>query len=452
MHGFSHPSMQKHPIIFQSGDGGILKDVDGTEYIDLLGRITVSNLGHGREDIARIAYDQMRTLEIGSNQRNMTNDKAILLCQKLSDLAKEAYPGYFDGARVYLTAGGAEGVEAVYHLVLRYWDKSGIMGSSTRGYWKKKLVGFRNCYHGSTFVPSSLKTEFYDYGWDRLTEGCIDPPNEMFFNKDKIKPGENVGQAAARLLEEHILDEGPDSVAASIFEPVQGDGGAVPRHPDFFPLARQICDKHKVLMIADEIMAFAKTGTWFGMQQYNVASDIMIISKALTSGYLPMGAVIYTDRVWQTAMNSMSTKMMASDIWQHDYTWSGHPTCAAVALKVLEIIERDDMISKAAERGRTYLSILQKKLHGLRLVKDIRGRGLMLGIDLISDIGSDVGMRLLLEKKVVLKSSSNQHCLLMTPPAILTDEQFEKAADGIKDVLSSWQAHGENLVSKSRQS
>ncbi|KIJ26279.1 hypothetical protein M422DRAFT_785289 [Sphaerobolus stellatus SS14] len=417
MHGFSHPSMQKSPVIFQSGDGGILKDVDGTEYIDLLGGITVSNLGHGREDIARIAYDQIRTLEIGN-----------------------AYPGYFDGARVYLTAGGAEGVEAGE---LSEWH----YGSSTRGYWKKKLIGFRSCYHGSTFVPFSLMTEFYDYGWDRLTEGWStemkqhkdlhffssnDPPNEMFFNKDKIKQGENVGQAAARLLEEHILDEGPDSVAAFIFEPVQGDGGAVPHHPDFFPLARQICDKHKVLMIADEIMAFAKTGTWFGMQQYNVAPDIMIISKALTSGYLPMGAVIYTDR--------------------HDYTWSGHPTCAAVALKVLEIIVRDDMISKAAERGRTYLSILQKKLHGLRLVKDIRGRGLMLGIDLISDIGSDVGMRLLLEKKVVLKSSSNQHCLLMTPPAVLTDEQFEKAADGIKDVLSSWQARGENLVSKSRQS
>lgn len=140
-------------------------------------------------------------------------------------------------------------------------------------------------------------------------------------------------------------------------------------HPDFFPLARQICDKHGVLMIADEIMAFAKTGSWFGMQRYGVAPDIMVISKGLTSGYLPMGAVIYTDKVWQTAMNSTSTKMMVSDIWQHDYTWSGHPTCAAVACKMLDIIEREGLIEKSAERGAVFLKILKEKLSGLHLVK-----------------------------------------------------------------------------------
>jgi adenosylmethionine-8-amino-7-oxononanoate aminotransferase len=116
-------------------------------------------------------------------------------------------------------------------------------------------------------------------------------------------------------------------------------------------------------------MAFAKTGNWFGMQLYNVSPDIMVISKGLTCGYLPMGAVIYTDSIWQTAMNSPSTKMMMSDVWQHDYTWSGHPTCAAVALKALDIIERDGMIAQASERGATFLKILKTHLEGLHMVQ-----------------------------------------------------------------------------------
>lgn len=470
MHGFGHPYMQKAPkslIVFESGSGCKLKDVNGNEYIDCLAGITVSNLGHGREEIAKVAYEQMCRLEVGSNQRNMTTQPAVQLCERLAELSKRCFGQPFDGARVYLTVGGAEGIEAAYHLALRYWNKSGLLGSSSPGYWKKKkIISLRNCYHGSTFIPASLKPEFSDYGWHRLTEGwenskkedntlkffnTIDAPHELFFNKNNIKEGENIGQAAARMLEERIQEMNPDEVAAFIFEPVQGDGGAVSFHPDFFPLARQVCDKYKVLMIADEIMAFAKTGKWFGMENYGVAPDIMVISKGISSGYLPMGAVIYRDNIWKTAMNSMSTKMMVSDIWQHDYTWSGHPTCCAVALKVMDILERDNLIDQAAIRGKRFLEILKDKLQGLKLVKDVRGSGVMLGIDLTSDIASDCEMRMLLEKKIVLRASSNKHCLLMTPPIIMTDEEFTQAAEALKDILNSWGAFGSAAMAKPRQ-
>lgn len=183
-----------------------------------------------------------------------------------------------------------------------------------------------------------------------------------------MKPGESVGQAAARQLEEKIIEQGPETVACFIFEPVQGDGGAVDMHPDFFPLARQICDKYNVLMIADEIMAFAKTGHWFGMKKYDTAPDMMVVSKGLTCGYLPMGAVIYTDKIWKQVMNNPTTKLMASDVWQHDYTWSGHPVCAAVALKALDIMDSENLIPKAAERGATFFNKLQEKLKGVHVV------------------------------------------------------------------------------------
>lgn len=156
----------------------------------------------------------MTKLEVSSNQRNLTNKNAVKLCERLSGLAAQAFPEKITGSRVYLTTGGGEGIEAAYHLALRYWNKSGPLGTSYGGgYKKQKLISFRNCYHGSTFVSASMKPEFSDYGWKRWMEGherdvyessshrmfCnIDPPHELFFERSKLKHGESVGQAAGK--------------------------------------------------------------------------------------------------------------------------------------------------------------------------------------------------------------------------------------------------------------
>uniref|UniRef100_A0A0D2YJG8 4-aminobutyrate aminotransferase n=1 Tax=Fusarium oxysporum (strain Fo5176) TaxID=660025 RepID=A0A0D2YJG8_FUSOF len=201
----------------------------------------------------------MSKLEVSSNQRNLTSTNAIKVCERLSGLAAQAFQEKMTGSRVYLTAGGGEGIEAAYHLALRYWNKSGPLGSSLGGgYRKQKLISFRNCYRGSTFIPASMKPEFSDYGWKRWMEGesenvCKSSPHELFMDKKKMKPGENVGQGAARQLEEAIIGEGPETVAAFVFEPAQGDGGAVDMHREFFPLAQEIFKRHGVSMIADEV-------------------------------------------------------------------------------------------------------------------------------------------------------------------------------------------------------
>ncbi|KAF2197647.1 PLP-dependent transferase [Delitschia confertaspora ATCC 74209] len=440
MHGFGHPLMQKGPrqlVVFESGDGAMLKDVIGKEYLDAMAGITVAHLGHARKDLAQVAFEQ----------RNLTKNNAIKVCERLSGLAAQAFPENMTGSRVYLTAGGGEGIEAAYHLALRN-------------------SFFRNYYPGSTFIPASMQPELSDYGWKRWMEGHdksvyasnshrmfsnIDPPHELFMDKSKMKEGENLGQAAARQLEKGILQENPETVAAFVFEPVQGDGGAVDMHRDFFPLAQKICKKHGVLMIADEIMAFAKTGHWAGMELYGVCPDILVISKGLTSGYLPMGAVIYTNDIWKTAFNNPSTKLMMSDVWQHDYTWSGHPVCAVVALKNLDRIENEGLIMKCAGRGRTFLEVLKKKLEGLHVVQQVRGTGVMLGVDLISVIATDIEQKVLLEYGVILRANTNKHCLLLTPPYVMTDEQFERVADALYKVLSSWATLAESAISKSRQ-
>ncbi|EUC38645.1 hypothetical protein COCCADRAFT_32300 [Bipolaris zeicola 26-R-13] len=445
MHGFGHPLMQKGPrqlVVFESGDGAVLKDVMGKEYLDAMGGITVAHLGHGRKDLAQVAFEQMTKLEVSSNQRNLTNKNAVKLCERLSGLAAQAFPEKITGSRVYLTTGGGEGIEAAYHLALRYWNKSGPLGTSYGGgYKKQKLISFRNCYHGSTFVSASMKPEFSDYGWKRWMEGherdvyessshrmfCnIDPPHELFFERSKLKHGESVGQAA-------------------------GDDGAVDMHRDFFPLAEWICRKYGILMIADEIMSFAKMGHWFGMELYGMYPDIMVISKGLICGYLPAGAVIYRNDIWKTAFNNISTKMMLSDVWQYDYTWSGHPVCSAVALRALDIIDQENLIEICAKRGREFLDILKSELEGLHTVQQVRGTGIMIGIDLISDIATDIEQKVLLEYGIVLRASTNKHCLLLTPPYSMTDEQFKKVAESLRKVLRSFATLGESAISKSRQ-
>jgi adenosylmethionine-8-amino-7-oxononanoate aminotransferase len=252
-------------------------------------------------------------------------------------------------------------------------------------------------------------------------------------------------------LEERILHEGAETVAAFVFEPVQGDGGAVDMHRDFFPLAEEICKKYGVLMIADEIMSFAKTGHWFGMELYGVCPDIMVISKGLTCGYLPAGAVIYRNDIWKTAFNNPSTKLMLSDVWQHDYTWSGHPVCSAVALRALDIIENENLIELCAKRGQEFLKILKSELEGLHVVQQVRGTGAMIGVDLISDIATDIEQKVLLEYGVVLRASTNKHCLLLTPPYAMTEEQFRQVAESLRKVLSSFATLAESAMSKSRQ-
>jgi adenosylmethionine-8-amino-7-oxononanoate aminotransferase len=199
-------------------------------------------------------------------------------------------------------------------------------------------------------------------------------------------------------------------------------------------------------------MDFAKTGHWFGMELYGgVCPDMMVMSKGLTCGYLPMGAVVFRNAIWRTAFENLSTKFMVSDVWQHDYTWSGHPVCAAVALRALDIVESEGLITKCAERGRVFLDILKRKLEGLHVVQQVRGTGVMLGVDLISDIATDIEQKVLLEYGVVLRASTNKHCLLLTPPYVMTDDQFERVAEALRSVLSSSATMLESAVSKSRQ-
>jgi adenosylmethionine-8-amino-7-oxononanoate aminotransferase len=269
-----------------------------------------------------------------------------------------------------LTTGGAESIEAAYHLALSYWV---IKGKKK----KTKLISFKNCYRGSTFLCASANPRIPSYGFSRITGSYVphfihlDFPNGNYFPRDQIRNDENLEQAAARVFEETVFKHsGTEEICAFLFEPIQGDGGCVIPHDDYFPLISKICDKYDILMIADEVVTgFGRTGKWFAMEHWKVQPDIITFSKGVSSGYLPLGGVIMTDDVKRTALDSRPE----GEEWIHDYTFAGSCCPAIAALMNQEIMERENLVEACAEKGVKFLSLLTDALSGLPIVMDVRG-------------------------------------------------------------------------------
>jgi len=431
IHGAFDLKEQQDAIIWQSGSGSMLMDVKGEEYIDALGGLFNNHIGHGRREMAQAVFDQMCQLEFMASVTGYSNVRAIELSEKIIQIAQQK-SGFKNMCSVFFCSGGSEANEAAFHLTLRYWEMKGLKN-------KTKMISFNNCYHGSSFVCASANPNIKSNGWERLTGSRSDNfvqvhfPNGNYFPRELIEKDETVGQAAARFLEETIVKSGgKDKVASFLFEPVQGDGGAVIPHDDFFPLARQICDKYDILMIADEVMTgFGKTGKWFAMEYWPTCQpDILTFAKGVSSGYLPVGGFMISNDVRQVCFEQAEEK------WFHDYTYSAHPCCMVAALKNLEILERENLVSVCADKGLKFLTLLSDKLSGLPIVKDVRGAGLLLGIELIDTIASDIEKRMLKEEHIVVHAASNEHVVTLSPSFVTTEEQFQRIADGLYNVLS----------------
>ncbi|MGH7277783.1 MAG: aspartate aminotransferase family protein, partial [Candidatus Rokuibacteriota bacterium] len=268
------------------------------------------------------------------------------------------------------------------------------------------------------------------------------------------KPGETAGQWAARQLEEAILREGPDTVAAFIAEPIHGGGGVIYPTDDYLPLVRDICTRHNVLFIADEVITgFCRTGRWFALSHWNVTPDILSFAKGVTSGYLPLGGIMVTKAI-KDAMDSVKSE----DRWMHAYTYSGHPTCCAVALKNLEIMERERLWENATKMGTRLHEGLKSVLGDHPNAGDIRGgKGLLAAVELVEDRGTKrnfpgdrkTGHRVQAEmtKRGIMtrvRPTAGAHplngdCLFFAPPLIVTEVEVDRLVsvtrDSVKAVL-----------------
>lgn len=357
----------------ERGEGIYLIDEDGKSYIDGCSGSAVANIGHGNEEIAEFAKEQMKKIAFTHLSR-WTVDSIEECAQKIAQHA----PGSLN--HVYFVSGGSEATETAIKMARQYYVERD--GENTK---KWKVISKWNSFHGNTmgalsmtgikgrrkpYAPMLLDfpkiSQFYHYrnpwGCDTLEETSI---------------------MAARELEEKILAEGPENIAAFISEPIVGSA-APGVHPSYiyFKMAREICDRYDVVLIIDEVMSgFGRTGRWFAIEEYEIEPDIIVSAKGLSCGYTPFGAVIASDEIFNRIM------VDGSGHFVHGHTYAGNPLSCAIANKVMGMMERDGHIENAKEQGE-YLMQRMELLKDSPIVGDVRGKGLMIGIEFVKDKNS----------------------------------------------------------------
>jgi adenosylmethionine-8-amino-7-oxononanoate aminotransferase len=368
VHPLHHPDDHRQPLVVVEGRGAMLHTADGRAYIDGLAGLWNVNVGHGRAELAEAAAAQMRRIAFASAYIGQTNEPAVRLAEKIVGHA------YRNSAAVYFTTAGAESNESAFKFARYYWKINGKPE-------KTKVISRIHAYHGVTMAAmSATGMAAYHRMFGPLVPGFVQvaPPYPY-----RWQGNQEAGIGAAEAIEKAILAEGADTVAAVIAEPVMGAGGVIVPPASYFPALRQICDRHDVLLIADEVITgFGRTGRWFALGHWGVEPDLVSFAKGVTSGYLPLGGVIASKAVHEAIESAPADRK-----FMHAATYSGHPVCCAVGLRNIAIIEEEGLVDRAAVIGKRLLGGLEG-LRELPVVGDVRGLGMMCGIELVTDRGS----------------------------------------------------------------
>lgn len=427
LHPLHHPASHASPLIMQSGEGIYLHTVDGRTFIDGLSALWNVLVGYGRAELADAAQKQMSELAYCSNYVGVANLPAIQLAEKL---AGYAYP---DLHYTFFTSGGAEANESAFKTARYYWKRLGRPG-------KVKIIARQDAYHGVTLAAMSATgiAPYWPMFEPRVPEFLhIVAPYPYRF-AGEVQPGESIGQAAARALEEAIVREGADTVAAFIAEPVQGAGGVIVPPDDYFPRIRQICDAYDVLLIADEVITgFGRTGDLFALNRYGIQPDILSFAKGISSGYLPLGGIQLADTVKEVILSAPPT-----ETWMHAYTYSGHATCCAVALANLDIIEREKLPANAGQMGKRLHAGLQALAGEFACIGDVRSLGLMAAVEFVADretkapanIAGPI-LKACLERGLLTRIKGEN--LLLAPPLIITEAEVDKVLAIVREAVVS---------------
>jgi len=429
LHPLYHPADHAEPHVWVRGKGIFLTDASGREYIDGLSGLWNVNVGHGRHELAAAAAEQMSNLAFTTNYAGSANVPAIRLAHRLTELT---YPNL---KAVFFTSGGAESNESAFKTARFYWKAKGRPD-------KVKFIARQYAYHGVTLAAmSATGIPIYTKMFEPRVPHFLHTAAPYAYRLEGVKPGETAGQAAARMLEETILREGPETVAAFIAEPVQGAGGIIVPPDDYFPQVREVCTKYDVLFIADEVITgFGRTGRWFALQRWSVQPDILSFAKGITSGYLPLGGIMVSDTIHQAMLS-----VPYADRWMHAYTYSGHATCCAVALRNLEILVKEDLVERAEKMGKRLLEGARTLLD-LKAVGEVRGLGLMVGVELVADRASKAAfdpaqnvigrVRKELEARGLF-TRAVRDIILLAPPLIITEAEVDRIIEILRGGISA---------------
>jgi len=420
------------PVIVR-GSGAYVFDQRGQRYLDGLSGLFVSQVGHGRKEIAEAGARQAEQLAYFPLW-SYAHPKAVELATRLADLA----PG--DLNRVFFTTSGSEAVESAWKLAKQYFK---LIGQPER----YKVISRELAYHGTSMGALAI-TGLADikYPFEPLPPGGVRVPNTNFYRAPEFVRDdlEGFGTWAADEIERAILREGPQSVAAVYLEPVQNSGGCFPPPPGYFQRVREICDRYGVLLVSDEVIcAFGRLGYYFGSERYGYQPDIITFAKGLTSGYSPMGGMVVRDALMEPFTEGTATFL-------HGITFAGHPVSAAVALANLDIFEKEDLLGNVRTNEAAFRATLDK-LNDLPIVGDIRGAGYFYGIEMVKDkatretFDSDESERLLrgflshalFDAGLVCRADDRGDPVIqLSPPLICGQEHFDEIERILREVLT----------------
>jgi len=373
LHPMAHPQqmVDTPPDIIVRGEGSWIWDVDGHRLVDGVAGLWSVNLGFGQREIRDAAAAQMDELAYYNIFRGTTHARAIELAERVVGLMQP------DGVEaVYFSSGGSDAVDSALKLARQYWK---IRGAQDR----TKFIALRQGYHGVHFGGASVNGNTnFRRAYEPLLPGCFHVDTPWLYRNPYTDDPERLGELCAELLEREIVFQSPDTVAAFIAEPVQGAGGVIVPPPNYWPLVRKVCDKHGVLLIADEVVTgFGRTGHLFGTRLWGVQADIWCLAKGISSGYVPLGATALSGKVARAFREADS----ALGALAHGHTYSAHPVAAAAALATLDILERENVVANAARLGPYFIERLRVLQARHALIGDVRGVGLMVCLELVAD-------------------------------------------------------------------
>ena len=402
--------------IITRGEGSHIYDAAGKKYLDAFAGLWCVNIGYGRPEIANAVFNQMNELAYYNSFFGTTNPSATLLAEKIASHTE----GQLN--HVFFTNSGSESTDTWLRMARVYWQAKGQPE-------KRVVISRRNGYHGSTVAGASLGGMKHMHGQAGADVSDIVHIGQPYWFADggELSP-EEFGLKMARELEDKINEVGADKVAAFVGEPVQGAGGVIIPPATYWPEIQRICDAYGILLVTDEVICgFGRLGSWFGHQHFGVKPDLAPVAKGLSSGYLPIGAVLVSDRVADVMINEVGD-------FFHGFTYSGHPVAAAAALENLRIIEDEKLVERVRDDIGPYFTKAWKSLEDHDMVYSAENVGLMAGLQMAADkttrarykkaddLGSFV-RNVCLENGLVLRATGDR--MLASPPLIITEEEVD---------------------------
>lgn len=372
-HPMTHPliSAQHPPQIISEADGCYVTDIDGNRLVDGLGGLWNVNVGHNRQEVKDAITSQMDKISYYSSFAGTATPPSIELSSKICEMASEE-----DVAKVFFSANGSDAVETALKLARQYWH---LVGMPTR----TKFISLKQGYHGVHFGGLSVNgSSYYRTVYEPLLPGCFQVDTPWTYRNPYSEDPAALTNAIITQIERLIQFQGPQTVAAFIAEPVQGAGGVIVPPSDFWPKLRELLDRYEILLISDEVVTgFGRSGSLFGARGWGVKPDIMCFAKGISSGYVPLAATTLNKRVADAWYSGFTPE----GIIMHGYTSTGHPVGCAAALACLDIVEKEDLPTNAARMGARLIEGLKPLAQTCSIVGEVRGKGLMVGLDFVSD-------------------------------------------------------------------